>query len=103
MNPKKEPREGAWLGRFRWAAEPYLAFKNDRLRLYALIARDVRKVAIMALVLYFGQYHALAGMDQLAQLARSELPHRPCSGPAWIGPAAAQPTRQGECSRAAPP
>ena len=58
MNPKKEPpEEGGWLGRFaRWAAEPYLAFKNDRLRLYALVARDVRKVAIVALVLYFGQY-----------------------------------------------
>ena len=58
MNVKRElPEEDGWSGRFaRWAAEPYLAFKDDRLRLYALIARDVRKVAVAALVLYFGQY-----------------------------------------------
>lgn len=58
MNQKREPpEEGGWLGRFaRWAAEPYLAFKDDQLRLYALIARDLRKVVIVALVLYFGHY-----------------------------------------------
>lgn len=58
MNRNREPPdEGGWLGRFaRWAAEPYLAFKDDQLRLYALIARDLRKVAIVALVLYFGHY-----------------------------------------------
>lgn len=58
MNQKKEPPEvGGGLGRFaRWAAEPYLAFKDDQLRLYALIARDLRKVVIVALVLYFEHY-----------------------------------------------
>ena len=30
---------------------PYCAFKNDRDRLWALIARDVRDVAIVGLVL----------------------------------------------------
>ncbi len=56
MTPKKEPpEERGQLGRFaRWTAEPYLAFKNDHLRLYALIARDIRKVAIAALVLLAG-------------------------------------------------
>jgi hypothetical protein len=54
---RKPLEEGGWVGRFaRWAAEPYLAFKDDQLRLYALIARDLRKVAIVALVLYFGHY-----------------------------------------------
>ena len=58
MNQKREPpEEGGGLGRFaRWTAEPYLAFKDDQLRLYALIARDLRKVVIVALVLYFGHY-----------------------------------------------
>lgn len=58
MSPKKEPpEENGWLGRFaRWAAEPYLAFKDDHLRLYALIARDIRKIVTVALVLYFGHY-----------------------------------------------
>lgn len=58
MTPKTEPpEERGSVGRLaRWAAEPYLAFKNDHLRLYALIARDLRKVAIVALVLYFGKY-----------------------------------------------
>jgi hypothetical protein len=58
VNQKRDSlEEGVGLGRFaRWAAEPYLAFKDDQLRLYALIARDLRKVAIVALVLYFGQY-----------------------------------------------
>jgi hypothetical protein len=57
MNQKREPpEEGGGLGRFaRWAAEPYLAFKDDQLRLYALIARDLRKVAVVTLVLYFGR------------------------------------------------
>jgi len=58
MIPKAEPPEalGSVSHLARWAAEPYLAFKNDQLRLYALIARDLRKVAIVALVLYFGKY-----------------------------------------------
>ena len=58
MNQKREPpEEGGGLGRFaRWTAEPYLAFKDDQLRLYALIARDLRKVVIVALMLYFGHY-----------------------------------------------
>lgn len=58
MNPKTEtPEESGGFGRFaRWAAAPYLAFKDDHLRLYALIARDIRKVIIVALMLYFGHY-----------------------------------------------
>ena len=67
MNLKKEPLEdGGWLGRFaRWAAEPYLAFKDDHLRLYALMCRDARKIFITALVLYYGQHlpwRALVGL-----------------------------------------
>lgn len=56
MTTKKEPPdEHGWLGRFaRWAAEPYLAFKDDHLRLYALIARDIRKVIIAGIVLLAG-------------------------------------------------
>lgn len=58
MNQQREPtKEGGGFDRFaQWAAAPYLAFKDDQLRLYALIARDLRKVAIVALVLYFGHY-----------------------------------------------
>lgn len=55
ITKKEPPEERGWLGRFaRWAAEPYLAFKNDHLRLYALIARDVRKVLIVGMVLFAG-------------------------------------------------
>lgn len=38
----------------RWAAEPYLSFKDDRMRLYALICRDFRRIAIAAIVIYSG-------------------------------------------------
>jgi hypothetical protein len=39
--------ENSWFGRWaRWAAAPYCEFKDDRARLFALIARDVRKVVI---------------------------------------------------------
>lgn len=34
---------GCWA---RWAAAPYCEFKDDRARLLALIARDMRKVSI---------------------------------------------------------
>ena len=49
------PEERSWLGRVaRWAAEPYLSFKDDRMRLYALICRDLRRIAIVAIVVYSG-------------------------------------------------
>lgn len=52
---KEPPDERDWVGRIaRWAAEPYLAFKNDHLRLYALIARDIRKVLIVGMALLVG-------------------------------------------------
>lgn len=33
----------------RWAAEPYLSFRDDRMRLYALICRDLRRIAVIAI------------------------------------------------------
>ena len=43
-NPRQE---GASLGRWaRWTAAPYCAFKDDRARLFALVARDVRLLSI---------------------------------------------------------
>lgn len=36
---------GQWA---RWAAAPYCEFKDDRARLLALIARDIRKLCIAA-------------------------------------------------------
>lgn len=56
MTAKNEPpEERGWFGRVaRWAAEPYLSFKDDRMRLYALICRDFHRVAIVALVVYSG-------------------------------------------------
>lgn len=47
--------ERGWLGRVaRWAAAPYISFKDDRMRLYALICRDVRLVAITGICVYSG-------------------------------------------------
>lgn len=50
---KEQPEErGSFERAARWAAEPYLSFKDDRMRLYALICRDIRSIAISAIVLY---------------------------------------------------
>lgn len=56
MSTKKEPpEERSSFGNFaRWAAEPYLSFKDDRMRLYAIICRDFRRIMIAAIVLYSG-------------------------------------------------
>jgi hypothetical protein len=56
MTAKNEqPEELGSFGRVaRWAAEPYLSFKDDRMRLYALICRDLRRIAIVAIVVYSG-------------------------------------------------
>lgn len=52
---KAQPEECGSFGRAaRWAAEPYLSFKDDRMRLYALICRDIRHIAIAAIVVYSG-------------------------------------------------
>lgn len=57
MTTKKEPpEERSSFGRVaRWAAEPYLSFKDDRMRLYALICRDLHRIAIAAIVVYSGR------------------------------------------------
>ncbi|QET02541.1 hypothetical protein FOB72_11170 [Cupriavidus pauculus] len=48
---KDSPEERSLFGRWaRWAAAPYCEFKDDRARLLALVARDLRKV-IIAVVL----------------------------------------------------
>lgn len=56
MTVKKEPpEERGWFGRVaRWDAAPYLSFEDDRMRLYALICRDLRRIVIVALVFYSG-------------------------------------------------
>lgn len=58
MSRVKEPPEerGAISRRARWEAAPYCEFKDDNARLYALIARDIRKVLISAVI-------ALSGMQ----------------------------------------
>lgn len=67
MIAKKEPP--AEVGRFglvaRWAAEPYLSFKDDRMRLYALISRDMRRIVIAGICVYSGvnfPWHTLGGV-----------------------------------------
>lgn len=45
---KDPPEESGQSGRWaRWAAAPYCEFKDDRARLFALIARDLRKIIIV--------------------------------------------------------
>lgn len=66
MTGKEEPpEERSSFGRVaRWAAEPYLSFKDDRMRLYALICRDLRRIVIVAIVVYSGMsipWQALRG------------------------------------------
>ena len=47
--------ENSLLGRWaRWTAAPYCAFKDDRARLLALVARDVRKVSITVVLALAG-------------------------------------------------
>jgi len=44
---KDPPEESSLFGRWaRWSVAPYCEFKDDRARLLALVARDVRKVSI---------------------------------------------------------
>lgn len=67
MTAKKEPpEECGYFGRVaRWAAEPYLSFKDDRMRLYALISRDLRRIVITYICVYSGvniPWHALRGV-----------------------------------------
>jgi hypothetical protein len=55
MRAKKKPPEERISWHFaRWAAEPYLSFKDDRMRLYAIICRDVRRILIAAIMVYSG-------------------------------------------------
>lgn len=56
MTAKKEPPEerGSFGRVARWEAEPYLSFNDDRMRLYALVCRDLRRISIAALVAYSG-------------------------------------------------
>ena len=56
MTRKRDPTGkgdafGDWA---RWAAAPYCAFKDDRIRLFALIARDIRRVVIVAAITLTG-------------------------------------------------
>lgn len=52
---KFPPDESSLSGRWaRWAAAPYCEFKDDRARLLALIARDVRKVVITVVLAMTG-------------------------------------------------
>ncbi|MCP3023362.1 hypothetical protein [Cupriavidus basilensis] len=52
---KDPPEESSLLGRWaRWAAAPYCEFKDDRARLLALVARDVRKVSITVVLAVTG-------------------------------------------------
>lgn len=67
MTAKKEsPEDGGRVGLVaRWAAEPYLSFKDDRMRLYALICRDLRRIAITGICVYSGvniPWHTLRGV-----------------------------------------
>lgn len=52
---KDPPEESSLFGRWaRWTAAPYCEFKDDRARLLALVARDVRKVAIVIVLAVTG-------------------------------------------------
>lgn len=47
--------ESSLFGRWaRWAAAPYCEFKDDRARLLALVARDIRKVTITVVLAVTG-------------------------------------------------
>lgn len=52
---KDLPEESSLFGRWaRWTAAPYCEFKDDRARLLALVARDVRKVSITVVLAVTG-------------------------------------------------
>lgn len=52
---KDLPKESSLFGRWaRWTAAPYCEFKDDRARLLALVARDVRKVSITVVLAVTG-------------------------------------------------
>ena len=52
---KDLPEESSFFGRWaRWTAAPYCEFKDDRARLLALIARDIRKVSIAVVLAVAG-------------------------------------------------
>jgi hypothetical protein len=52
---RESPEENSLFGRWaRWAVAPYCEFKDDRARLFALVARDLRKVFITALLAFTG-------------------------------------------------
>lgn len=52
---KDPPEESSLFGRWaRWAAAPYCEFKDDRARLLALVARDIRKVSITVVLAVTG-------------------------------------------------
>lgn len=52
---KDLPEERSLFGRWaRWTAAPYCEFKDDRARLLALVARDVRKVSITIVIAVTG-------------------------------------------------
>lgn len=53
---------GPWA---RWSVAPYCEFKDDRARLLALIARDIRKVAITIILAVTGvslPWHGWVGL-----------------------------------------
>ena len=52
---KEPPEECSLFGRWaRWTAAPYCEFVDDRARLLALVARDVRKVLITIVLAFTG-------------------------------------------------
>lgn len=64
---KEPPEESSLFGRWaRWAAAPYCEFRDDRARLAALVARDVRKVVITAMLALTGT--SLPWSEWLAQV-----------------------------------
>ena len=52
---KDLPEESSFFGHWaRWTAAPYCEFKDDRARLLALVARDIRKVSITIVLAFTG-------------------------------------------------
>ena len=84
---KDPPEENSLLGRWaRWTAAPYCEFKDDRARLLALVARDVRKVAIVIVLAITGEavpWHGWAALflglvRRVAQCCWPVDPAQPC-------------------------
>lgn len=63
---KDQGEERSPFGRWaRWSAAPYCEFKDDRARLLALVARDVRKVSIAIVLAVTGvsvPWHGWVGL-----------------------------------------